>query len=335
MDVSDLGEFGLIERLRAALRVSPSNRLIAGIGDDAAVWRSGGSYTIATTDTMVAGVHFLPGAVGWRDVGWKALAVNISDIAAMGGTPTFALVTLCLPQDTPVDAVDQLYGGLRECAAAHGVTVAGGDVVSAPVFSITIALAGDASIDAAGAPLLLRRDAAKAGDVIAVTGPLGGSAAGLRALTDGLPMTDARRRLIERHMRPRPRLEAARAAIAAGICCAIDVSDGLVQDLDHVCAASAVGAELQLDRLPSDADLIAVYPDDAVQMAATGGEDYELLLIGAEAAIADASSGLASRLPVIGRVAEGAPRVRVLDARGSDVVLASRGWDHLAPDRRA
>ena len=93
---------------------------------------------------MVAGVHFLPGAVAWRDVGWKALAANISDIAAMGGTPAFALVTLCLPPDTPVDAIDALYAGLRECAEAYGVTIAGGDIVSAPVFAITIALTGDA-----------------------------------------------------------------------------------------------------------------------------------------------------------------------------------------------
>jgi thiamine-monophosphate kinase len=334
MDVSELGEFGLIDRLRAALPESPSDRLIVGIGDDGAAWCGGTGCTIATTDTMVVGVHFLPGSVDWRDVGWKALAVNISDIAAMGGTPAFALVTLCLPPDTRVAAVDALYEGLRECADAYGVTVAGGDIVSAPVFAITIAVAGDASVDAAGAPLLLRRNAAKAGDLIAVTGSLGGSAGGLRALTDGAPATDARRRLIKRHMRPQPRVDAGRAAIASGICCAIDVSDGLVQDLAHICAASGVGAELRLDGIPLDADLVAVYPDNAAASAVTGGEDYELLLIGAEAAIVGASSGLAAPLTVIGRIVEGAPHVRVLDARGADVALASPGWDHLAKDRR-
>ena len=124
MDVSDLGEFGLIERLRRALPPAAPDRLIVGIGDDAAVWRSGDGYTVATTDTMVAGVHFLPGAVAWRDVGWKALATNISDIAAMGATPAFALVTLCLPSDTNVEDIDALYTGLRECADVYGVTVA-------------------------------------------------------------------------------------------------------------------------------------------------------------------------------------------------------------------
>ena len=333
MNVSDLGEFGLIERLGAALPPAPSGRLVVGIGDDAAAWRSGDGYTIATTDTMVAGVHFVSGAVAWRDVGWKALTTNISDIAAMGGTPAFALVTLCLPPETPVAAIDELYAGLRECAEAYGVTIAGGDIVSAPVFVITIAVTGDAALDADGAPLLLRRDSAKVGDIIAVTGELGGSAGGLRALTDGSPLTDARSRLIARHMRPQPRIDAGRAALEAGIRCAIDISDGLVQDLGHICAASRVGAELHLDRVPLDGDLVAVFGDDAVAMAATGGEDYELIVVGAEAAIARASAALGTSLTIVGRIVEGAPRVRSLDGRGDEVTLASSGWDHLKRDR--
>jgi thiamine-monophosphate kinase len=335
MEVSDLGEFGLIERLRAALPAAMPDRLIVGIGDDAAVWRNGDVYTIATTDTMVAGVHFLPGAVAWRDVGWKALAANVSDIAAMGGVPAFALVTLCLPPETPVDAVDALYAGLRECAEAHGVAIAGGDIVSSSVFAITIALTGDAAIDANGEPLLLRRGAARPGDILAVTGALGGSAGGLRALVAGAAATDATRRLIARHMRPQPRLDAGRAAIAAGIRCAIDVSDGLAQDLGHICEASRVPAELRLDRIPLDNDLAAAYPGDAVTMAVTGGEDYELLLVGAEDAIARASAALSAPLTVVGRIVTGPPRVRLLDASGAEVTLPASGWDHLKKDPRA
>jgi thiamine-monophosphate kinase len=332
MDVSDLGEFGLIERLRAALPAVPSDRLIAGIGDDAAVWRSGAGYTIATTDTLVAGVHFLPGAVAWRDVGWKALAVNVSDVAAMGGTPAFALVTLCLPPDTPVDVVDALYAGLGECADAYGVEIAGGDIVSSPVFAITIALIGDASTGVDGAPLLLRRDAARPGDVVAVTGALGGSAGGLRALVAGAAATGATRRLIERHMRPQPRIDAGRAAVAAGIACGIDISDGLAQDLGHICEASGVAAELRLDRIPLDADLLATFPDGAAAMAASGGEDYELLLVGAEDTIARAAGALSVPLTLIGHIVAGPPRVRLLDASGAEVTLASGGWDHLKKD---
>lgn len=329
MDVSDLGEFGLIERLRAALPVAVPDRLVIGIGDDAAVWRRDAGCTIATTDTMVAGVHFLPGAVEWRDIGWKALATNISDIAAMGGMPAFALVTLCLPPETPVDAVDALYTGLRECAEAYGVTIVGGDIVSAPVFSITIALTGEATMSGLGEPLLLRRDAARDGDLIAVTGALGGSAGGLRALKESKPRTDALRRLVERHMRPQPRTDAGRVAIDAGIRCAIDISDGLVQDIGHICEASRVGAELRFADVPLDADLVATYLEDAGMMAASGGEDYELLLVGAADAITRASAGLPAPLTVIGRIVAGEVRVRVLDTNGQEVALEMSGWDHL------
>ena len=329
MNVSDLGEFGLIERLRGALPAGAPGRLVVGIGDDAAVWRGGDGYTLASTDTMVAGVHFLPGAVAWRDVGWKALATNISDIAAMGGTPTFALVTLCLPPDTRVNDVDALYAGLRECSEAYGVTIAGGDIVSAPVFAITIALTGDAKLSAEGEPQVLRRDAARVGDAIAVTGALGGSAGGLRALIESAPRTDAVGRLIDRHMRPQPRVAAGHVALDAGIRCAIDVSDGLVQDLGHICEASHVGAELRLADLPLDADLVATYLNDAATMAATGGEDYELLLVGTAEAMARASAALTVPLTVVGRIVAGDARVRVLDAGGSEVAIATAGWDHL------
>jgi thiamine-monophosphate kinase len=333
MDASELGEFGLIERLRAALPPAADARLLLGIGDDAAAWRSGGGCTLATTDTMVAGVHFLPGRVAWRDVGWKALAVNVSDIAAMGGTPAFALVTLCLPPDARVEDIDALYAGLGACAEAYGVTIAGGDIVTAPVFAVTIALAGDAVLDADGAPALLRRDRARPGDAIAVTGALGGSAGGLRALLEDAAALPESAPLIERHMRPRPRVDAGHAAIAAGVRCGIDISDGLAQDLGHVCRASGVDAELWLPRVPLDPALVARYAADALGMAASGGEDYELILIASEALIRDAEAALGAPLTVVGRIVEGAGVVHALDAQGREVPVTA-GWDHLARERR-
>ena len=329
MDVRDLGEFGLIERLRRALGDAADERLVAGIGDDAAAWRAGGGYAVATTDTLVAGVHFLAGEVAWRDVGWKALAVNISDVAAMGATPSFALVTLCVPPDTSVEAMDELYAGLRECVDAYGVTVAGGDIVSSPVFTITVALSGDAVARGDGTPGLLRRGGARAGDAVAVTGPLGGSAGGLRVLTEGAGCTSAAERLVARHMRPRPRVDAGRAAVSAGAACAIDISDGLVQDLGHVCEASGLGADLWLDRVPLDEALVAVYPDDAQALAASGGEDYELIVVAPEDVLRRAEVMLGGPLAVIGVMRAGTG-VRVLDARGREVRLPTRGWDHLA-----
>src|SRR3990172_5808694 len=156
--VSDLGEFGLIQRLAAAVGAQPPESLIVGIGDDAAAWRAGDSVLLATTDTLVEGVHFLPNLAPWRDLGWKALAVNVSDIAAMGGQPLFALVTLALPPETDVADIDDLYAGLNDCAAEYAVTIAGGDVVRAPQFAITVALLRPASPPPHPAPHPLRPD---------------------------------------------------------------------------------------------------------------------------------------------------------------------------------
>jgi thiamine-monophosphate kinase len=333
--VGDIGEFALIDRLRGHLSGAADGRLVAGIGDDAAVWRTAGGYVIATTDTMVAGVHFLPERCAWRDVGWKALAVNISDIGAMGGTPSFALVTLCLPPDTPARAMDELYEGLQECASAYGVVVAGGDVVSGGQFVVTVALAGEARADEGGRPLLLRRDAAQPGDLIAVTGALGGSAGGLRVLLGADP--GGRPDLVRRHMRPRPRVDAGDVAVRAGVRCGMDISDGLVQDLGHICRASGVDAELRIDDIPLEPGLEEVLRDDTRAAAATGGEDYELLLVGGDGALQIAGSALAQRaegmppLTIVGRVTgAGDGRVRVIDAQGSEVALPVAGWDHLA-----
>lgn len=336
MQARDLGEFALIDRIRALLPAADDDRLIVGIGDDAAVWRSGDSYTIATTDTMVAGVHFLPGRVRWEDVGWKALASNVSDIAAMGGTPTFALVTLTLPGNTPVAAIDALYTGLRDCAAAYAVTIAGGDIVAAAddALSVTVALCGEAAMDGNGEPLLLHRDAARVGDAIAVSGTLGASAAGLRALQSDAKPDAVASRLIERHMRPGPHVAAAAAAVRAGVRCAIDISDGLVQDLGHICAASGVGAELHADDVPVDKDARNAYGDDARALALTGGEDYELLLVAPDDVLSSLGAAIDTPLTVIGHtVASTDHRVRVLDRDGNEIDVDRAGFDHLRDAR--
>ena len=341
MKVSELGEFGLIRRLASAIDPGPAE-LIVGIGDDAAVWRLGDRALIATTDTLVEGVHFLPRAP-WRDVGWKALAVNVSDIAAMGGRPLFALVTLALPPQTGVAAIDDLYAGLNDCAREYGVTIAGGDIVRAPQVSVTVALLGEAQ-EWDGAPLLLRRDAARAGDVIAVTGALGDAAAGLRRLREGAPPGDP---LARAHLHPEPPLATAQLAASLGIPCGIDISDGLLQDLGHVCEMSGLGADIHAGALPLSADLRAAYPDDALALACTGGEDYQLLLAGpprlfdplVQPLISEEATRLMLTDPrdflernavsVIGVVTSGPPRVRLLDERGGEITLDTSGWDQL------
>ena len=326
MKVSEIGEFPLIERLASVVVAETPANLIVGIGDDAAVWRVGDQVLLATTDTLVEGVHFLPEFAPWPDVGWKALAVNVSDIAAMGGEPLFALVTLALPPETEVTVPDDLYAGLMECATEYGVTIAGGDIVRASEISITIALIGRAQTQD-GKPLLMRRDAAKASDVIAVTGSLGDSAAGLWRLRKGASLEDA---LVRAHLRPLPRLAEAQDAARTGVACAIDVSDGLLQDLGHICEQSGLGADINEGSLPLSEDLLAAYPEDALALATAGGEDYELLLIGSQEMLDQVAEALSTNLTIIGRMTESAEkRPRLLDEAGNERPVVRRGWDHL------
>jgi thiamine-monophosphate kinase len=326
VNVSELGEFGLIERLAAVIGTEAPPDLIVGIGDDAAAWRVGDQVLLSTTDTLVKGVHFLPEFAPWADVGWKALAVNVSDIAAMGGEPLFALVTLALPLEAEVSFAEELYAGLTECAQEYGVAVVGGDIIRAPQVSVTIAVIGRAQMRE-GEPLLMRRSGAKAGDVIAVTGTLGDSAAGLWRLRKGATEDDP---LVRAHLRPLPRLAEGQEAARTGTVCAIDVSDGLMQDLGHICEMSRLGAEVREESLPLSDDLRAAYPEDAIALACSGGEDYELVLAGDEETVLRVGEGISANLTVVGRMVEStAHRPRLLDRAGKELAVAVHGWDHL------
>lgn len=328
--LSQVGEFGLIDRLlrRVRPRVDPE-RTIVGPGDDAAVRRTAGAFEIWTTDTLVAGVHF-PARPDWGALGWKALAVNVSDIAAMGGAPDGALVTLALPPEFELADGLALYAGLDEACAAFGVTVLGGDVVRAPVPVITLALNGWARMDEGGDPLLLRRDAARPGDAVAVTGHLGAAAAGARVLLGAeVPDAKAREALVDAQQRPRPRLREAQVAVEEGVRCAIDVSDGLLADLGHICEMSGTGAVVWSDRLPLSPWLAKSFPEQALALAAAGGEDYELLLVGPEQRLLRVRERVETPLTVIGEIDEGPKRVRMVDSAGREVKLPAAGWNHF------
>ena len=330
MKVGELGEFGVIERI-ARLVGAPPPDVVAGIGDDAAAWRLGRGrrLALATTDTMVEGVHFLSGAVG-ADLGWKTLAVNISDIAAMGGVPRYALVTLMLPADTEVAAIEALYAGMLEAGAAFDVAIVGGDIVRSPCLAITVAMWGETTGSA-----LLRRSAARVGDVIAVSGGLGASAAGLRLLRDGLPpgvVADTVEALRRAHLRPQPRVAMGQHLIRHGVRVAIDISDGLLADLGHICVMSGVAARLRLTALPLHPAARDAFGDDAVELALSGGEDYELLFTATAARLARVIAASPEPITAIGEIVAGPPgAVAVVDDAGRDVTPGRRGWDHLAP----
>jgi thiamine-monophosphate kinase len=336
----DLGEFGLIERISHILdpinRASTlGDRLDLGIGDDAAVWRGlPGLPQVVTTDALVEGVHFDLLTTSWVDLGWKSLAVNLSDVGAMGARPELAVIALGLPRHTTVEDVEAFYRGMGECAARWRVAIAGGDIVSSPVVTINVTAIG------ACPEGQLRRSAGRPGDLLAVTGWLGRSGGGLRLLTSGMVgsvQPGPAGELIRAHVRPIPRIEAAACLVEAGIRCAMDVSDGLRGDTAHICEQSACAASIEPDRVPLHGTLLDQFgSDEALALALDGGEDYELLCAGSEGAIMRAVNLVRERtgelLTVIGRLdarVEGAPLITLRDASGASVEFRSRSWDHF------
>jgi thiamine-monophosphate kinase len=314
-------EFELIELFTRALPLR-GRGVAVGPGDDAAVLRPrAGEDLVATVDAVVADVHF-DARSSPADVGWKALAVNLSDLAAMGARPLHALVALGVPPGTPVARLRGIARGLGACARAHRVAVVGGNVTRARDLSVTVTVLGAVPSGRA----LLRRGA-RPGDLVAVTGTLGDAALGL---AKGAP-----RALALRQRRPTPRLAAGRA-LAAVARAGIDVSDGLAQDLGHLCRASRVGARVEVARLPlSPAYRRAVRRlEEPFAAALGGGEDYELLVAVPPAALGAARAAAArggTTLTVIGRFVRGRG-VAVL-GRGGEALRAPPGHDHLTAGR--
>lgn len=320
-------EAALIARVAAAVALRPG--VATGIGDDAAVL-DGDPPTVATVDLLVEDVHFRRATTTWRDLGHKALAVNLSDLAAMGARPVAALVGLALPRRARPTAadIDELYAGMEALAARSSATVAGGDVTDAPGTAVVISVTAIGRMDAGVAPAL--RTGARPGDMLAVTGPLGAAAAGLLALTDPLVALaspdDERDGLLDAHRRPEPRLDAGRALARAGVHAMMDISDGLAIDARRMAVASGVRIEICLDALPVAAGVARVAAGAGVEadvLAATGGEDYELLVAVDE----DTARRAGVPLHRVGRVTEGAPGL-VLLRDGHEVTLPRLGWEH-------
>ena len=336
--VRDVGEFGLLERLQARVQARGRSKgaacqpagLSLGIGDDAAVWQpSDHAHQVITTDALVQDVHFRFSTTSWRDLGWKSAAVNVSDLAAMGCHPRSLLVTLGLPAETLVADLLELYDGMLDLAERYVLDIVGGDIVSAPVFFLSVTAIGEA------VGPLLRRDAGRPGDVLATTGSLGASAAGLRLLESGRKLGQGRDDLLLAHLRPRPRVAEGLALVEAGLRCGMDVSDGLLGDTTHVCERSGVSAVIETERVPLSPALREEFGDAALPLAIAGGEDYELLCAGSAEVIERARRALAALgtpLTVVGQLRERspeAPLVQLVDARGRTIEPGQLSWDHF------
>ena len=332
-DARDLGEFGLIDRLIARLGVGGEGVLV-GPGDDAAAVRPGGTL-LATADLLLEGRHFDFAFSTPADVGWKALAANVSDIAAMGGVPRFALVSLGAPAATPVATLEALYEGLAECAQAFGVSVVGGDTVRSDALIVSVAVLGDA-----GPGGVVTRGGGRAGDVLCVTGTAGGAAAGLKLLReagvdpDASRLLDAYPALATAHRRPAPRVREGQAAASVGATAMIDVSDGIAADLGHICDRSRLGVELRAASVPraEGVDEVARWAGvDADALALGGGDDYELLIaIPAAQVSALVAATAPTHVTPIGELG-GEERI-VVGSAGDPYPLAGLGWDHFGGD---
>ena len=322
------GEFELIARHFRPLAEGFDGAL--GLADDAALIRFGDARgLVVTTDAVVAGVHFLAGEAPQAIAG-KALRVNLSDLAAMGARPLAYVLALALPATVDEPWLARFAGALGEDQRSFGIALAGGDVVATPgPLAVVITALGE--VEPARA---LRRSGAAPGDAVFVSGSIGDAALGLRALQGGLGALpeSAREALVARHRLPQPRI-ALGQRLAGVASAAIDVSDGLVADLGHICEASGVGAELRAPAVPlSEAARMAIAIEPALlARVLTGGDDYELLFTArpsARATLAAAASEAGVPVSEIGVVTRGAG-VRVVDAEGASVALARGGYEHF------
>lgn len=372
--VRDFGEFGLIERLRQLVPPLPSS-IFVGIGDDVAVLRStSGRLLLATCDTQIEGIHFLQHTMPPRLLGRRAAAVNLSDVAAMGGSPLWALVSLMLPDITLVVWVEELYRGLVEGLGRYGAALVGGNTARHPDrIVVDVALLGEVDAE----KVVLRRGA-QVGDIIVVTGSLGASKAGLECLrvapgmaqeaaessgshaawpetlagvsVDPALQTKTAENLmaavdrdtwmgaVHRHWVPEPRVREGHVLAASGwVHAMIDVSDGFLGDLTHLCAASGVGAVIDVDAVPVDAACQAVAQalgQDALLWALHGGEDYELLAAvhpdGLEEVLGELAQQSAVPCRVVGRIVSRDQGIRCVRHDGSLLdTNVGQAWDHF------
>ncbi len=327
MRLSALGEFGFIRKIAAKAGTDPS--LLLGIGDDAAAAGiSPGMILLSTADMLAEGVHF---DLAWSDaysLGKKSLAVNLSDIAAMGGLPRYALLSLAIPPELPLEFMESFVSGFLDQAAKYGVSLIGGDTSSSKGgLVISVTLLGEQLPEK-----IVRRSGARAEELVCVSGTLGDAALGLKRLQAGQRLGEA----IRSHLDPVPRVELGKALAGAGIASAmIDISDGFAADLGHILAASGKGGRINIDLLPRSVefrDSVAKDSADYNALPLSGGEDYELLftLPGAMYATARTLAVAAgTTVTAVGRIT--ADRGLFLaDSAGNCYETVSCGYDHFA-----
>jgi thiamine-monophosphate kinase len=328
--LKDIGEFGFIERIKGGCLIRNEN-VIIGIGDDSCVFKTSAEVaSLLTTDMLVEQIHFLLEAIPPYQLGRKSLAVNMSDIAAMGGTPKEAVLSVAIPDRVDLEYLDALYDGMKAMAKEFEVNLLGGDTTSSPgPLIINIALVGEAQKEE-----VLYRSTAKVGDVVFLTGPVGSAAAGLDIILKGRG-ADEWEELIEAHHNPYPQIKTGRIIASMKVANSlIDVSDGVAADLGHICTESKLGAIIEEEMIPTTAQFrayCAKFQENSRHLSLHVGEDYVLLGTVPEESATRLQKALESNgcqfHPVGKTVAESGLRLEGSD--GSVEVIGAIGWDHF------
>jgi thiamine-monophosphate kinase len=336
MELKQIGEFGFIDKISRGCVIRPDN-IIRSIGDDAAAFTvAPDQVSLVTTDLLVERIHFIRKTITGFDLGHKSLAVNLSDIAAMGGVAREAFVSIGIPLNCPLDYIEAVYNGMKQLAGRFDVNILGGDTTrSENDLIINVAIHGTVARDK-----LLTRDAARPGDIIISTGYLGDSKAGLHLILNSLPVeTSEMQALYRAHVLPKPHLlEGHFLANQPGVRAAIDISDGLSSDLGHIAQQSAVGVKIWLSEIPVS-DSLKKFCDafgfDPFEYALRGGEDYTLLCTAApdkaEEIAQNFKKAFNRSLFFIGETTEH-NRLEVIYPDGTSKPISPRGWDHFKND---
>ena len=333
MDIKEIGEFGLIERIKKTISRPPAE-VFVGIDDDAAAYVvSEDILQLITTDILVEHVHFNMEYFTFSQLGWRSLAANLSDIAAMAGTPQYAVVSIAIPDVIKVESIEELYGGMQELADLFSVSIIGGDTTrSKSGLVINIAVIGSVNKQK-----ITLRSGALPGDAVFSTGDLGGSIAGLQVLSKNKAGIKADA-VIRKHLTPMPRVkEAEFLSRNIDIHAMIDVSDGLASEVGHICRCSSVGAEIEEALFPIDDETRAVaahFDDDALDYALSGGEDFELVFTADEKAVnavkVKFEEQFSIQLSKIGIVTPAERGIVLCTKQNKIKQLHESGWNHFS-----
>jgi len=339
MNVSNFGEFNLIKHLMDV--ISKDNLIIINnlsqlgyvlsvpSGDDCAVWNSLDNSHVVTVDALVENVHFNFDYISWEQLGSKSVSVNLSDIAAMGAKPIFITINLGINGDIQVEELTSLYIGIMKKCKLYNVAVIGGDIVRSRDFFISISAYGVSICNSERS--VLKRSGALDKDLIAVTGDIGCSYAGYKLLSEDMykihdkSITD---HLINAHNNPIPRVYEGLDLLKLGANSAIDISDGLLDDLNKLCTSSNVGAEVYSNDLPIDSYLKSAFKSDYLNYALNGGEDYELLFTASYDDMNKIINNINTKVTIIGKIINNL-KIKIIDKSGNELDIDQKGWDHF------